>query len=126
MTRIQAVKNAVKDMVSSIDEVNIGVMRFNDRNGASGAGGTDAEYQGGYVATAIQDVTTSRNDIINKVDDFSTNSATPLSEMMFEAGLYWAGKTPLWGKGVGDGNAHVTSTDTKSDYLSPIKESCQR
>ena len=125
MSRIQAVKNAVKDMVSSIDEVNIGVMRFNNGNG-SAPSGSDAEYQGGYVATAIQDVTTSRNDIINKVDDFSTNSATPLSEMLFEAGLYWAGKTPLWGKGVGDGNAHVTSTDTKSDYLSPIKESCQR
>ena len=122
LDRLAAVKQAVFDMVSSIDGVNLGVMRFNNQN-SSGSG--DAEYQGGVVISAVKDVTLYRNDIITKVNGLVTNSGTPLSETLHEAGLYWGGSKMGWGNATGlDADAKDATDATK--YKSPITESCQR
>jgi len=121
MSRLQAVKNAVNDLVSSVDDMNIGVMRFNDEN-TSAVNNTDPQYQGGVVTNAIADLETNRNAIISTVNGFSTNSATPLSETLYEASQYWAGNARVWGDSGTDPNAK----DPDETYKSPITESCQR
>jgi type IV pilus assembly protein PilY1 len=99
--------------------VNIGVMRF---NGVNGSGSGDSEYQGGVITNGIKDLAANRNTIISTVNGFSPNSGTPLTEMLYEAGLYWAGQTPQWGNnGSADG-----SIISGGKYVSPIAESCQR
>jgi type IV pilus assembly protein PilY1 len=121
LDRLAAVKQAVFDMVSSIDDVNMGVMRFNGQ--VSGNEGKDSEYQGGSVVFPIRDVTMYRNDIVKTVSDLATNSGTPLSETLHEAGLYWGGGAIRWG-----GGSHTDAKDSSdtSKYKSPIGESCQR
>src|SRR5262249_12632220 len=52
-----------------------------------------------------------------------SNAATPLTEMLYEAGQYWAGLAPKWGKAAADSNALDAAS---GNYKSPITESCQR
>jgi len=118
MSRLQAVKNAVNDLVSSIDDVNIGVMHFKGDSGSNG----DPQYQGGVVTNAVADVTTARNTIISTVNGFTANSATPLSETLYQAGRYWAGDKMAWG----DASDDPAAEDPDGTFKTPITESCQR
>ena len=118
MTRLQAVKQSVFDLVSSIDDVNIGVMSFKSDSGFGG----DSQYQGGVVTNHIRDVSAARNDIITTVNGFSANSATPLSETLYQAGRYWKGESMVWG----DAAADNTAEDADGTFKTPITETCQR
>ncbi|HEV7605941.1 MAG TPA: PilC/PilY family type IV pilus protein [Steroidobacteraceae bacterium] len=135
-TRIGVAQDAVVDMVSSVDDINMGMMRFNISDGGSG----DAQYTGGMVTNRIEDITTGRAALVSRVltgdnsNGYGGNAATMLSETLYEAKRYWAGEASWHGRQEGaynsssniygyDPNAFVGATDV---YSSPITHTCQR
>ena len=114
LSRLDAVKQATTDLASSIDGVNLGLMRFNAQSGGGSSGG--------YVAAAVKDIDVGRADVITAVNGYSADSWTPLSETLWEAYQYYSGGAVDFGtKSVADSRS---STNT-SNYQSPIIGQCQ-
>ena len=125
ISRIDSVKSAVIGLASSVDGVNLGLMRYNNNGGPNG----ETAARGGYVAKAVQDVGVNRQEIINTVNSFTADGWTPLSETLYEAGQYFAGGAVVFGDGgtgakpgPDDPAAHATATT----YKSPITDQCQK
>lgn len=78
MTRNEIVKTVTKNVIGSINNANVGFMRFH-------------YSQGGPVSHAIKDLDSNRDDAIAFVDSLPASGYTPLSETMYEAALYWHG-----------------------------------
>ena len=109
-TKLSIVQNVATTLLSSLNGVNVGLMTFN-------------YDQGGYVAVPMQDIATSRADMISQVNALTAGSYTPLSETLYEAALYYMGRTVDFGN-----PASVASSRKPGDsstYLSPLQASCQ-
>jgi type IV pilus assembly protein PilY1 len=87
MERIDIVKAVTTAVLQSISNVNVGVMRFNDRDG-------------GPVIKAMSDLDTDRAGILATIDSLDANGATPLAETMYEAALYWRGMPAHYGESI--------------------------
>ena len=85
MSRSDIMKEVTKKVLSSVNNLNVGLMRFN-------------ETQGGPVTVAIKDLDTNRQAIIDEIDDLPADGWTPLSETMYEAALYWLGEDAHFGE----------------------------
>jgi type IV pilus assembly protein PilY1 len=116
MTRLEIVRNVAIDLASSLNNVNLGLMRYS----------TDA--QGGYVLQPVKNIADNRNDIITTLKGFDPkdgSGGTPLSETLYEAALYLQGKT--WDYGSKSQPAHSVDSSRDGDtYKSPIEFSCQK
>ncbi|HQW07780.1 MAG TPA: PilC/PilY family type IV pilus protein [Steroidobacteraceae bacterium] len=121
MTRLQIVRDVALNLANSLQNVNLGLMRYN----------TDAE--GGYVLNAIQDinVAANRSSIISRLNAFTPTSGsggTPLSETFYEAAQYLTGGSVVYGDrgmpGVSDNNAR-TAPGSRT-YQSPLQYQCQK
>lgn len=129
LTRLDIVKSVVTAVAASVDEVNLGLMRFSD-NGGDG----DAAAQGGMVTRAIEDVATGRDGLIDNLNGFVASGFTPLSETLYEAGQYFAGRDVVYGatSAIEGGSVSLPSVpasrqpDDASRYRSPIEYQCQR
>ena len=82
LQRIDIVKAVTTKVLSSVDNMNVGLMRFNDRDG-------------GPVILAMQDLEANRAAVLAAIDSLPADGATPLSETLYEAALYWRGM-PAW------------------------------
>ncbi|HET7809312.1 MAG TPA: PilC/PilY family type IV pilus protein [Steroidobacteraceae bacterium] len=142
-TRIGVAQDAIVDLVSSVDDLNMGMMRFNIAD-SDGDFNDDVHFTGGLVTNKVEDITTGRANLIARVlsgsdgffggDGYGANSATMLSETLYEAKRYWAGQTSFSGRQKGaysssnqygyDSGAFDTSSPAK--YISPITNQCQR
>lgn len=92
-TRMAIMKRAAKDAIGSLSEnVNIGLMRFN----------TDSD--GGRVIAAMQPARDNLQTLSNAIDSLTPNGGTPLSETMYEAGLYMTSQTAKYSARTGSGN----------------------
>ena len=78
-TRSQVVKDVATDLLSTLNGVNVGLMRFN-------------RLEGGPVRHAIEDVSIARDTIRAAINDLPASGDTPLSETLYEAGQYYAGR----------------------------------
>lgn len=138
VTRIQAVENAVVNLVSSTDGINMGMMRFNTHTGNNQ---NDSNYKGGMVTNAIQNIETNRAALITAITNtgpgfgvcgvdpnltedspgYCPNTGTMSSETLWEAHQYWSGGT-MW-------SGNVTGKDpvfTSNTYPTPITSTCQK
>jgi type IV pilus assembly protein PilY1 len=133
-SRLQIVQDVASSLANSIDNVNLGVMRYSN-NGGSG----ETVAEGGMVVQPISDIGTSRTDIINTINAFQPDGYTPLSETLYEAGQYFAGRkvdfglnSRLWPgtqNGVDGAFPSVPASRqaaNQSLYQSPIQYSCQK
>ncbi|HMB73161.1 MAG TPA: PilC/PilY family type IV pilus protein [Gammaproteobacteria bacterium] len=117
--KIDILKSVTTDILNGISGVNVGIMRFNDN-------------QGGTVIHEIADVETNRSSLISIVDGLPASDWTPLSETLYEAGLYFRGAAIDYGDAQGpaytaDGaRAGAPGTPGYDMYRSPITDSCQR
>ncbi len=100
--RIDIVKSVVSAVMTAITNVNVGVMRFNDRDG-------------GPVIQALTDIDTNRASILAAIDSLNADGHTPLAEVMYEAALYWRGMDAFYGETI---NEHPTDP-AALDVLSP-------
>lgn len=117
MTRLQIVRDVAISLASSLQNVNLGLMRYS----------TNA--QGGYVLQPIADIDagTHRADVVTSLRGFADDAGdgyTPLSETFYESALYFTGRT--WDYGSRSSPAtSIASSRTRTLYNSPMQYQCQ-
>ena len=119
--RLETVVDVVKNMTDALSDVNMGLMRF-DR-GQSPWG--DSGYGGGYVDVAVEDISTAKTKIKQKLDTYNHAGGTPLTEVMYEAARYYRGEAPLFGNSSVPGTS-VSDSKTGVNYKTPITAQCQK
>jgi type IV pilus assembly protein PilY1 len=125
-TRISVVQQAATNLINSLSNVNVGLMRYSDNSGGS----NDTAASGGMVAYPISPVAVGNNrtDLINTVNSYSPSGWTPLSETLYEAYLYYSGGKVDFGlnsKPFASVPASRVATD-QTLYKSPILYECQK
>ena len=85
LKRIDIVKTVLKKVLSAYDEVNLGLMIFNNTDG-------------GPVIHALKDLDDNRLSLYDKLDSTTGFGNTPLSETLYESALYWQGLPAHYGE----------------------------
>jgi len=115
LSKLDAVKEAVKAIVDTNNNINICLMRF-DRNA-----------EGGPVIYPCEDVKASRNDFNSRLNVLDDGGYTPLSETYYESLLYFGGKAIDYGDASNPSNQTGTKeTGNPTHYQTPISLSCQK
>jgi type IV pilus assembly protein PilY1 len=118
LTRLEIVKSTARRFLDSIDNVNVGLMRFENRPTRDGTA------QGGYVIHEFAPIETARDALKKAVTDLNGVSYTPLSETMYEAFLYWKGETPRYGNGSNGTSIDAARVSAGGKYKSPLGSTC--
>lgn len=116
-TRLEVVQDVTKTLLDSLSGINVGLMRFN-------------YSQGGPVLHELAPIDTARDSIKASIDTMSPNGWTPLSETLYEAGQYYAGRAVDFGNADWSqrsvANSRVNDNINSTNYDSPIEFSCQK
>ena len=114
-TRLEIMQEVSTQLLSTINGVNVGLMRFNDE-------------EGGPVVHAMEDIATARGPITTKINAWTPGGWTPLSETLYEAGLYYMGGAVDYGLLTDPETSVVESKDPNqpANYLSPMEFGCQK
>ncbi|MER2538268.1 MAG: PilC/PilY family type IV pilus protein [Azonexus sp.] len=133
-TRLQVAKDVLIDVLDQLlaanKGINVGLMSFNQMEAAE-----PKNSSGAHLDKAILELNAStKASLVTKINALKASAATPLTESLHEAYLYFKGETPKFGsltstaKVGGAVNAGVDiSADAMSGskYKSPITLSCQ-
>lgn len=115
LTRMEITKAVTKTVLSSVGNLNVGLMHFN-------------EYDGGPVVQGLKDLDTNRQDILDAIDSLDPYTFTTLSETMYESALYWRGMPAHYGELIDefdtDPNALVSTNP--EIYKKPTWDSCAK
>lgn len=115
MSRSAIMKEVTKKVLSSVNNLNVGLMRFDGNDG-------------GAVILDITDLDSNRQDVIDAVDALPAGGNTPLSETFFESALFWRGMQAKYGQpaytSLTDANA-LASTNP-SVYEQPEWDVCAK
>ncbi len=115
-TRLQIVQDVVVNLLSNLNGVNVGLQQFNFQSG-------------GPISYAMEDIATARGQIQAAVNALTPSTWTPLSETLYEAGQYFAGRNVEYGD-VGPvisvAGSRVGNTTSSNSYQSPIEFACQK
>ncbi len=129
LSRLQTVQSVATSLASSTSGINLGLMRFSN---ASNADGTD-RAEGGMVTHEIADVATARGTIVNQLNSYTAGGLTPLSETLYEAGQYFAGRAVDYGVASQiDSSTPFPSVaasrlpNNPANYKSPVSYQCQK
>lgn len=115
LTRNQIMRAVTSAVLSSVDNLNVGIMRFNDNDG-------------GAVIQGIVPLEANRTQILSVVDGLNAEENTPLAESFYEAALYWQGTSAHYGENI---NEHPTDPGALSSsgpevYRQPPLLSCAK
>jgi len=115
---LEQVKSAVEIMVRGNTRVDIGLMRFDSKDASNG----------GAVQYPILDVGADRNDFFSRLKTLNADSYTPLSEVYYEALLYYGGKAADFSLLANPGNQVVADTMQSGGkvFRSPISSTCDK
>ena len=113
-SRINIVKDSVKKVLNSINNAQVGIMRFNST-------------EGGVVIKGLTELATNRDELYRTVDSIGANGFTPLGETLYEAALYWQGLPAYYGQR----NEHTTDPNALAAtsprvYRAPTAPVCTR
>jgi type IV pilus assembly protein PilY1 len=129
MSRLEVVQSVSTMLASSIDGVNLGLMRFS----SNGTGSNDAAAEGGMVTHEVAAIETARASIVSRLNSYNADGWTPLSETMYEAGQYLMGRAVDYGVNSqirpGTPFPSVAASRLPSNtsvYDSPIDYKCQK
>ena len=114
--RLAVLKEAASTLLSRMDGVNVGLMATNFD-------------QGGSVLFPLEDIATARTGIIDSIDAITPDGWSPLSETLYEAGQYFAGRAVEYGAGHGPQESAPGARDPNSGgaaYASPLRLGCQK
>ena len=84
MRRTDIMKEVTKKVLSSVNDLNVGLMRFNNEHG-------------GTVILGLTDLDNNRAAVMNAIDSLPASGWTPLSETLYESALYWRGMAENYG-----------------------------
>lgn len=125
-TRISVLKTVFSQLMDDYDEagINVALMRFDSTS-------VDRNNTGGSFITPMQPLnSTSSTTIKAAVNNLSANSATPLAETLYEAGLFFRGDDVHFGNLATpnniDGVLVSPDNDGTDTYKSPIEFQCQK
>ena len=121
MTRLEIVQDIAKNLIASLNGVNIGLMRFDDDYWSDYSGN-----RGGYVTLPVADIAANRSAFNTSIDSFTDQGSTPLSETLYEAARYFRGEAPHFGLYTSPGTSVASSLDADGKYISPIIDVCQK
>jgi type IV pilus assembly protein PilY1 len=145
-SRLEIVQDAASDVIRNLNDVNVGLMRYS--NNADGGG--DASAEGGMVTFPVSSVEDFRDDLITSIQQNTADGSTPLSETLYEAHQYFAGRDVFFGVNsrLWPGSRFVPNPNPPPDdieldgafpsvansrepgdqarYLTPMEQSCQR
>lgn len=114
-TKTDIMKQAALNIVDSVTDINMGMMRFN--------GGS-----GGYAVKDFLDMSDSTNkqSMRNAINALPASGSTPLAETMYEAYRWFSGRSPKWGTNPYQYNSDADSSVVSGgNYKSPISDQCQ-
>jgi type IV pilus assembly protein PilY1 len=121
-TRLEIVRDVAKNMIDTLEGVNLGIMRY------------DQLAEGGMVTWPVSELTpTSRTAMKTMLDGYLPDGFTPLSETLFEAYQYMSGGRVAFGNASWAGGVPSLSVaDSRTGgvisgttYDSPMDFSCQ-
>ncbi|MEE8463819.1 MAG: hypothetical protein V3S53_03440 [Gammaproteobacteria bacterium] len=128
-SRMTILKSVTTQILNSVSGVNVGLMRFSNNHSGDP---TETRAQGGMIIHEMVDIDTGRASLISTVDSLVADGFTPLSETLYEAGLYFQGKPVDFGltseNGSGNPMPSIPASRkaaNQSEYQSPIEFSCQ-
>jgi type IV pilus assembly protein PilY1 len=112
-TKLEIVQAAAVDLLNSMNNVNVGLINFD----------TVSQQEGGDVISPMGNIATARAGMISQINGMTAQTWTPLSETLYEAGLYYMGDKPDYG----DRNRLSVDSSRTVDgiYQSPILYECQ-
>lgn len=113
--KIDIVQSVVTTVLDSINDVNVGVMRFNNGDG-------------GPVIQDVVDLDTNRAMIKTAVNSILPGGTTPLAETLYESALFWRGMPAFYGENISE---HPTDPGalrqvTPEIYEQPAMASCTK
>lgn len=115
LSRLTIMKEVTKKVLQSVNNMNVGIMRFNDRDG-------------GPIQLGLTDLNTNRAAIVAAIDSLPANGWTPLSETLYENALYWLGAPAYYGEKFSqtptDPNALVNNAP--EHYAQPTLDECAK
>lgn len=127
VSRLDLVKSVGTSLAYSMDGINLGLMRF------SPGDGSDVQSEGGMVTHEVAELSESRARIAQRLSEYTPGGWTPLSETLYEAGQYFAGRSVDYGINSTVENAvpfpSVPESRQPADpgrYRSPVEYQCQR
>jgi type IV pilus assembly protein PilY1 len=85
LSRSQIMKETAKKVLSSVNNLRVGLMRFNNQDG-------------GPVILGLTDLDTNRQTVLDAIDSLPASGRTPLSETLYENALYWRGMPAHYGE----------------------------
>ena len=113
-TRLEIVQEVFSNLMDSISNLNISVMRFS----------TNA--QGGYFIMPMSELTSAnRADYKSAVNGLTASGYTPLSETLYESYLFYKGANADYGTSSTPAT-NVAGVQTGNRYNSPIDYQCQK
>jgi len=117
-TRLNIVKEVFSNLMDGISNLNISVMRFDDRS--------QTANRGGYFVMPMQELTSAnRQSYKDAVNAITAGGFTPLSETLYEAYLFYKGAAPYFGNSTSP-STNVAGVLQGSSYNSPIDYQCQK
>ncbi|MEI6321021.1 MAG: VWA domain-containing protein, partial [Pseudomonadota bacterium] len=97
-TRLQIAKDALTDLVTATDGVRFGLMVFNRTSSTLTNDGANVAYAMRRMGSSMADAdAANRTSLNNAILSTTAAARTPLTESLYEAYLYFAGRTPQWG-----------------------------
>ncbi len=112
LRKTDIVKAVTKNVLGSMNDVNVGFMWFN-------------WSEGGTVVQGLKDLDSNRVELNNTVDALPASGWTPLSETMYEAALYLRGMSASYGDGEDTDSAALASSEPMT-YKQPVEYSCSK
>ncbi len=116
-SRIGIVQDTAQAILNSIEGINVGVMRFNNRDG-------------GPVILDVQDLDTNRADILATIQGIPSGGSTPVSETVYESALFWRGMPAYYGERINqagnDTDPAALIQDSPEIYDRPTSVSCAK
>jgi len=122
MSRSNIMKVVTKKVLSSVNALNVGLMRFNP------TGPGDVRGVGGSVILDLTDLDNNRQAVLDAVDSLPADGWTPLSETLYESALFWRGQAVNYGAidwAMTDAGATVTGSDPMT-YEQPDWDVCAK
>jgi len=112
MRKTDIVQAVTKNVLGSMNDVNVGFMWFN-------------WSEGGTVVQALKDLNDNRTTMNTTVDNLPASGWTPLSETMYEAALYLRGMSADYGDTASTDTDSLSTSDPMV-YEQPVEYSCSK
>ncbi len=114
-TLTEIMQTATKAILDAQVNMNVGIMRFNNRDG-------------GPVIFGLADLENNRTALAEIIEELPADGFSPLSETLYESALYWRGDSAFYGELVNDipTDPNALASTAPEVYRQPAFGSCSK